>query len=359
MTPMHDADRQIPVTILTGFLGAGKTTLLNHLLRSPEMANAAVLINEFGSVAVDHHLVSKLDEDVILLDSGCICCTVRGDLTRSLTDLFMRCMRREIKPINRVVIETTGLADPAPVIYTLMDDFFIGERYRIDGVVTVVDTTHAEAQLAQHAEAVKQVAMADRLLLSKGDLATADELTAIRATLARLNPTAPQIEMRHGELALAAIAGCGLYEPDGKTPDVAGWLAEEKVREERRKASGHHHHHDVDRHDAHVYSFSLTFDEPLPWGSFVDAIDMLLRTVGDRILRIKGLLNVVGDHKPRVVQCVQHVNYPYTRLDDWPAEAPYNDRKSRLVFIVRDVDRSLVETAFSMFCGVRDQTAGR
>ena len=149
MTQTHNPDRQIPVTILTGFLGSGKTTLLNHLLQSPEMANAAVLINEFGSVAVDHHLVAKLDEDVILLDSGCICCTVRGDLTRSLTDLFMRCMRREIKPINRVVIETTGLADPAPVIYTLMDDFFIGERYRIDGVVTVVDATHAEGQLAQ------------------------------------------------------------------------------------------------------------------------------------------------------------------------------------------------------------------
>ena len=357
MTQTHNPDRQIPVTILTGFLGAGKTTLLNHLLQSPEMANAAVLINEFGSVAVDHHLVAKLDEDVILLDSGCICCTVRGDLTRSLTDLFMRCMRREIKPINRVVIETTGLADPAPVIYTLMDDFFIGERYRIDGVVTVVDATHAEGQLAQHAEAVKQVAMADRLLISKCDLASADGLRTVRETLARLNPSAPQIEMRHGDVALATISGCGLYETDGKTADVAGWLAEEKVREERRKASGHHHHpHDVDRHDAHVHSFSLTFDEPLQWGGFVDAIDMLLRTVGDRILRIKGLLNVAGDFKPRVIQCVQHVNYPYTRLDDWPAEAPYNDRKSRLVFIVRDLDRSLVETAFSMFCGVREKT---
>jgi len=356
MTQPHSPDRQIPVTILTGFLGSGKTTLLNHLLQSPEMANAAVLINEFGSVAVDHHLVAKLDEDVILLDSGCICCTVRGDLTRSLTDLFMRCMRREIKPINRVVIETTGLADPAPVIYTLMDDFFIGERYRIDGVVTVVDATHAEGQLAQHAEAVKQVAMADRLLISKCDLASADELQILRETLARLNPSAPQIEMRHGDVPLASISGCGLYEPDGKTPDVAGWLAEENVREERRKASGHHHHHhDVDRHDAHVHSFSLTFDEPLQWGSFVDAIDMLLRTVGDRILRIKGLLNVAGDFKPRVIQCVQHVNYPYTRLDDWPAEAPYNDRKSRLVFIVRDLDQSLVETAFSMFCGVREK----
>ena len=144
-------ERRIPATLLTGFLGAGKTTLLNHLLSQPELATAAVLINEFGSVAVDHHLVTKIDEDLIMLDSGCIRCTVRGDLTRSLTELFMRCMRRELKPISRVIIETTGLADPAPVIYTLMEDFFVAERFRIDGVVTVVDATHALQQLAAHA----------------------------------------------------------------------------------------------------------------------------------------------------------------------------------------------------------------
>lgn len=354
---MHndDADRRIPVVILTGFLGAGKTTLLNHLLRQPEMAETAVLINEFGSVAVDHHLVEKIDDDVILLDSGCICCTVRGDLTRSLTDLFMRCLRREIKPIRRVVIETTGLADPSPVIYTLMEDFFLAERYRIDGVVTAVDATHGESQLATHGEAIKQVAMADRLLLTKADLATPEQLAALAARLTTMNPSAPQLRVERGAVPASAILGCGLYDPAAKSPDVAGWLAEEKVRDERRKAHGHHHHHDVDRHDAHVYSFALTFAEPLAWPSFADAVGVLLESMGERILRIKGLLNVVGDHKPRVVQCVQHVLYPYSRLDDWPAQAPYNDRQSRLVFIVRDVDQSLVEQAFAMFCGVRDQ----
>ncbi|RKT59542.1 G3E family GTPase [Azonexus fungiphilus] len=354
---MHndDADRRIPVVILTGFLGAGKTTLLNHLLRQPEMAETAVLINEFGSVAVDHHLVEKIDDDVILLDSGCICCTVRGDLTRSLTDLFMRCLRREIKPIRRVVIETTGLADPSPVIYTLMEDFFLAERYRIDGVVTAVDATHGEGQLATHGEAIKQVAMADRLLLTKADLATPEQLAALAARLTTMNPSAPQLRVERGAVPASAILGCGLYDPAAKSPDVAGWLAEEKVRDERRKAHGHHHHHDVDRHDAHVYSFALTFAEPLAWPSFADAVGVLLESMGERILRIKGLLNVVGDHKPRVVQCVQHVLYPYSRLDDWPAQAPYNDRQSRLVFIVRDVDQSLVEQAFAMFCGVRDQ----
>ena len=349
-----NADRRIPVTLLTGFLGAGKTTLLNHLLTQPEMANTAVLINEFGSVAVDHHLVTKIDEDLMLLDSGCICCTVRGDLTRSLSELFMRSLRREIVPIQRVIIETTGLADPAPVIYTLMEDFFIAERFRTDGVVTVVDSTHILMQLGSHPEPVKQVAMADRLLLSKCDLADTAQLEEVSRTLTRLNPAAMQIRVQRGEVAVASLTHCGLYDPASKAPDVAAWLAGEKVREERRKAHGHHHHHDVDRHDAHVYSFALTFDQPLQWVMFADAVSTLLETMGDRILRIKGLLNVVGDHKPRVIQCVQHVMYPYARIDDWPAQPPYNDQKSRLVFIVRDVPQSMIEKAFEMFCGVRD-----
>ena len=350
----QEIERRIPVTLLTGFLGAGKTTLLNHLLSQPEMATAAVLINEFGSVAVDHHLVTKIDEDLIMLDSGCICCTVRGDLTRSLTELFMRCMRRELKPISRVIIETTGLADPSPVIFTLMEDFFVAERFRLDGVITAVDATHADSQIGAHNEAIKQVAMADRLLITKCDLATTAQMDALSRKLRTMNPSAPQIYVRRGEISAASISRCGLYDPGSKTPDVAGWLAEERVREESRQHHPHHHRHDVDRHDAHVYSFALTFDQPLQWPFFVDAIEMLLATSGDRILRIKGLLNVQDDACPRVIQCVQHVNYPYARLDAWPEQAPYNDRKSRLVFIVRDLQQSVVEKVFAMFCGVVD-----
>lgn len=334
----------IPLTVLTGFLGAGKTTLLNHLVRQPELAGCAVLINEFGEVGVDHHLVDKLDDNVVLMESGCLCCTVRGDLTRSLRELFMRALRREIPPLTRVLVETTGLADPAPVIYTLIHDFFLAERYRLDGIVTAVDATHAPSQLARQFEALKQVAMADRLLLTKCDLATAEQIERCERRLARLNPGAPRIRVAAGVVDPAEVLDCGLYNPATKTADVARWLAFEA----NAAAAAHEDHaHDANRH-GDIESIALRFAAPVAWRDFSTALDMLQTTVGDRILRVKGIVDVDGEAAPRVIQCVHHERYPDAALPAWPDA----DHSTRLVFIVRGLPRSLIEHAFASFCGL-------
>ncbi|KAI5915155.1 GTP-binding protein [Thauera sp. 2A1] len=372
MTDAGGEDRRIPVTLLTGFLGAGKTTLLNHLLRQPQAAGSAVLINELGTVGIDPQLLDprllgEVDETLVVLDSGCICCSVQGDLVRALKGLFMRALRREIPALRRVLIETTGLADPAPVIHTLMAEPFIAERYRCDGVITAVDATHALQQLGAHREAVRQAAMADRLLITKCDLADDAARDAVRQRLAELNPAAPQIEVRAGAADAAAFFGCGLYDAAGKAPDVAAWLGEEAVRAQQAAAQAGRWRRPgalpqraaadaaIDtaarRHDAGVTSFVLRFDAPLPWFEFSDALGLLLQLHGERILRIKGLLNVLGDPLPRVMQCVQHSVYPPRSLPAWPQQPPFDDRRSRLVFIVRDLPREDVEAMFASFLG--------
>ncbi|HTH93951.1 MAG TPA: GTP-binding protein [Rhodocyclaceae bacterium] len=341
---MNSQDTRIPITLLTGFLGAGKTTLLNTLLWQKGFEDAAVFINEFGEVGVDHLLVEKIDEDVVLLDSGCICCSMRGDLPKALRDLFKRAQRKAIPVPKRIVIETTGIADPAPVIYTLLNEHFIAERFRLDGVVTVVAATHGADQIEINGEALRQVVMADRLVISKCDQASAEQITRLTAHLAALNPTAVQLQSSKGSIAAADILDIGLYDPVAKAPDVTTWLAEIRVAEqaELRGLSYSNKRQPAVQptHTSDVESFVLKFDTPLTYGALSTTLDALLQGHGEHILRIKGLVNIAGEAGPRIVQCVQHTRCPSVRLDAWPDDAVYADRKSRLVFITRKLSEA-------------------
>lgn len=327
---------KIPVTVLTGFLGAGKTTLLNRLLRHPDMAATAVLVNEYGEVGLDHLLIERLDGDTVLLEAGCICCTVREDLVRALRDLALRAEAGQ--DIRRVVIETTGLADPAPILQTLMSHPVALSAFDLDGVVTLVDAVAGGATLDSQAEAVKQAAMADRLVLTKTDLAAADEVAALDARLAILNPVAPRLRATGGEIAPAALLGAGPYALDGRIPAVAAWLAAE-VPASAEGAPPH-------RHADGIEAFALAFDAPLPWEGVATWLEMLAVTRGDSLLRVKGVLNVEGEAKPVVVHGVRRSFHPPVRLAGWPEG---HDRRSRLVFVTHNLPRRVIEEGLHAF----------
>jgi G3E family GTPase len=329
----------LPVSVITGFLGSGKTTLLNALIAHPAMGETAVLINEFGEVGLDHLLVRKIDEAIVLLNSGCLCCSVRGDMITALRDLFLKRVRGDVPPFGRAVIETTGLADPAPIIHTLMSDPLLGARYRLDGVVATVDAVHGEGQLDGHPEAVKQAAMADRLVLTKCDLAATEAVDALEARLRRLNPAAPLFKADHGQVPPAALFPAGLYDPATKTSDVTGWLNAEAYAETDHD---HGHNHDVNRHDDRIRAFCLTFEAPLDWDRFLRWMEILQSARGESLLRIKGLLDVAGENQPVVIHGVQHVFHPPATLPSWPSA----DRSSRIVFITRDLGQAAVEAAW-------------
>ena len=322
----------IPVTVMTGFLGAGKTTLLNRLLKRPELARTAILVNEFGEIGLDHLLVETLDADTVLLASGCLCCTIRGDLSKALAGLAPRVAAGEIA---RVIIETTGLADPAPILATLLGDPFASRLFVLDGIVAVVDAVHAMAQLDAQDEAVRQIVVADRIVVSKSDLC---DPAPVLARIATLNPGAPVILADHGAVEPSAILNAGLFDPAGRTRDVAGWIAAAAF-------DHHHHHHDVNRHDRHIHAFCLTFDQPLHWQGVGTWLEMLASTQGERLLRVKGILDLAGQARPVVIQGVRHLFHPPALLDAWP-EGP---RQSRLVFIVRDLSRETVLAGLMAF----------
>ncbi len=302
-----------PVALVTGFLGSGKTTLLSRLLAHPDMGETAVIVNELGEVAIDHHLLRRVDERTVLLKSGCVCCSLRGDLADELRDLLGRRERGEIPAFRRVVVETTGLADPAPIVYTLVSEPVVKHHFRLERVIATVDAVHG----LRAPESVKQAVSADRLVVTKTDLSPAGQL---ERSLRRLNPTAEILEASFGEVDPGALFG----GPERDLRDLA--------------VDG-----DAHRHDG-IRACCLVVQEELDWTAFGIWLTMLLQSRGEDVLRVKGLLNV-GWAGPLILNGVQHVIHPPVHLDGWPDD----DRRSRIVFIGRGFTREELESSLAAF----------
>jgi len=325
-----------PVAIITGFLGSGKTTLLNRLLQRPEMAGAAVIINEFGEIGLDHLLIATPSENTVLLSSGCLCCTVRGDLVETLADLYSKRRDGTIPSFDRVLVETTGLADPVPILQTLVADPELAPLFRLDSVVTLVDGVNGALQLDSHPESVKQAAVADRLLVTKTDLTERQAVELLVERLKRINPGAQVEQAVRGEIDPEAIFGAGIADGDGAS--LKRWLNEAPFLETE---AGHTHEAharaDVNRHDDHVRAFCVYYEAPVTAPGLEMWLNMLAALRGAKLLRVKGLLNVEG--RPVAVHAVQTLIHEPVTLEQWPDD----DVRSRLVFITRDMPRDEIE----------------
>jgi len=327
-----------PVNLITGFLGSGKTTLLQRLLADPALADSAVLINELGEVGLDHHLLERIDETMVLLPSGCLCCTIRGELAAAIMDLHERREGGTVPPFRRLVVESTGLADPFPILSTLQADPVLRHHFRPGNVITTVDAVNGAAQLARHRESARQIAVADRLVLTKTDLADVGEIAALTIRLRSLNPSAPLWHAAGAPVDAEALLSHDLFATAGRNDAARRLLAAELDALSGNAPA---------RHDESIRAFALALDGPIDWTLFGLWLSMLLNRHGERVLRVKGILNVAGSLTPVAVHGVQHLVHPPVHMAAWPDE----DRRSRLVIIVDGLDRAVLVRSLGAFLG--------
>ncbi|MDG4892748.1 GTP-binding protein [Mesorhizobium sp. WSM4976] len=334
-----------PVHLVTGFLGSGKTTLLKRLLTDPALSDTAILINEFGEVGLDHYLVERIDENMVLLQSGCLCCTMRGELANAIRDLYSKRERGQVSPFQRLVIESTGLADPFPVLSTLKSDPMLRHHFKAGNVVTTVDVVNGAAELDRYIESNRQVAIADRLVLTKTDLAEGSDIARLSSRLRRINPDAAFLD------AGAGFSATDLFEQDSTTrgsllQSQSGFFCEEAAV--LSTADGR-------THQAAIASCVLTWEDEVDWTAFGLWLTMLINRHGERVLRIKGILNIAGEDRPVAIHGVQHLVHPPVHMEAWPSE----DHRSRLVVIADGLDLETVERSFAAFALTSQRTVVR
>jgi len=334
-------NQPVPVSIITGFLGSGKTTLLNRLLRSPGLANSLVIINEFGEVGIDHLLVSAPTENMRLLSNGCLCCEVRGDLVETLADAARQRRDGTVPAFDRVIVETTGLADPVPLVQTVVTDRDVAPSYRLDSIITLVDAVNAQTQLDRQPESVKQVAVSDLLLLSKTDIAGEALSAAVQDRVRAINPSVDVIRVTRGEVAPPLLFGRGTVGDGATAGQLERWLGRAGAGACAHESHEHCDHgaqeHAPARHDDRVETFSITLDQPATRSALTVWLTMLASFRGANLLRVKGIVNV--EDRPVVINAVQSVLHEPVELAQWPSA----DRRSRIVFIVRDMARAELE----------------
>jgi G3E family GTPase len=340
MTGNHDRAR-LPVTVITGFLGSGKTTLLNHLLASPDMADTAVVINELGEISIDHLLVETSIENTLVLQSGCICCSIRGDLVDTLTDLLAKRDQKLVPEFSRVAIETTGIADPAPILRTLATDPLLAPQFSVRAVVTTVDAVNGPDQLASFGEAVQQAALADILILTKIDLAQSAAVDGIEQLLGKINPSASILRVVNGAISPRELFEHAPTDPKVEPERLDRWLGLEQFDAHDRVRDDHVHHDDENRHGDEIQAFSIVIDQAISWSNLQLWLGSLLSLRGKDLLRIKGILNVIDQPGPVVVHAVQHLLHPISQLRRWPSE----DHRSKIVFITRNIPRAALRNS--------------